>query len=61
MTYVGSAESEAHDQVLETVLVGPVPVGLSKFLLEAPAPNPMLIPDSAALGVTIVLLTCSYM
>ena len=32
--YVGSAESEKHDQVLEEVLVGPVPLGLSKFVLQ---------------------------
>ncbi len=32
--YVGSAENESHDQVLESVMVGPVPVGVSKFLLE---------------------------
>ena len=58
--YVGSAETESHDQVLETVMVGPVPVGVSKFLMEAPAPNPALIPDNDVLGVTVVLLTCSY-
>ena len=34
VVYVGSAESEAHDQTLESVMVGPVPVGTSKFRLE---------------------------
>ena len=30
LVYVGSAESEEYDQVLDTILVGPVNVGLSK-------------------------------
>lgn len=29
--------------------------------MKAPAPNPTLIPDTDILGVTVVLLTCSYM
>ena len=32
--YVGSASSPEHDQELDSVLVGPVPVGTSKFLLS---------------------------
>lgn len=32
--YVGSASSEDHDQVLDSVLVGPVPQGRHKFLFE---------------------------
>ena len=32
--YVGSAEDQSQDQVLEEVLVGPVPVGVNKFLLQ---------------------------
>ena len=34
LTYVGSAESAAHDQVLDTVVVGPVPVGKHKFVFQ---------------------------
>ncbi len=34
VVYVGSAESETTDQVLESVMVGPVPMGASKFVLE---------------------------
>ena len=34
ITYVGSADSEACDQELESVFVGPVPVGKNKFRLE---------------------------
>lgn len=32
--YVGSAESEKYDQVLDEVSVGPVSVGINKFLFE---------------------------
>lgn len=32
--YVGSASSESYDQVLDNVLVGPVPVGRHKFLFQ---------------------------
>ncbi|XP_046355518.1 histone chaperone asf1-like [Haliotis asinina] len=58
--YVGSAESVEHDQILETVLVGPVPAGCHKFVFEAPAPDINKIPINDVVGVTVVLLTCSY-
>jgi histone chaperone ASF1 len=35
ITYVGSAEDSRHDQVLESVLVGPVAVGPYHFLFQA--------------------------
>jgi histone chaperone ASF1 len=34
LIYVGSAESEEFDQELDSILVGPVPVGLNKFVFE---------------------------
>ncbi|KAJ7406384.1 hypothetical protein WISP_134201 [Willisornis vidua] len=58
--YVGSAESEEYDQVLDSVLVGPVPAGRHMFVFQADAPNPGLIPDADAVGVTVVLITCTY-
>jgi histone chaperone ASF1 len=58
--YVGSAESEKYDQELESVLVGPVPVGVNKFVFQAPAPDATKIPENDLLGVTVVLVTCSY-
>ncbi|KAI9017785.1 histone chaperone [Gaertneriomyces semiglobifer] len=60
VVYVGSAESEDNDQTLESLLVGPVPVGTSKFILEAPAPDPRKIPAEDVVGVTVILLMCSY-
>lgn len=35
VVYVGSASSSKHDQELDCVLVGPVPLGMSKFVLQA--------------------------
>lgn len=32
--YVGSADSNAHDQVLESIMVGPIPVGVNKFVFQ---------------------------
>jgi len=58
--YVGSAESSSHDQVLDELLVGPVPVGTNKFILQTDAPDPTLIPASDVLGITVILVTCSY-
>lgn len=58
--YVGSAESEEYDQVLDTVFVGPVPEGRHMFVFQANAPDPSKIPVVDAVGVTVVLLTCSY-
>ncbi len=34
LIYVGSAESEQFDQELESIMVGPVQVGLNKFIFE---------------------------
>jgi len=58
--YVGSAESEAYDQVLDTVFVGPVPEGRHMFVFQADPPDTGKIPVADAVGVTVVLLTCSY-
>lgn len=58
--YVGSAEDTSHDQVLDEILVGPIPVGINKFVLQADAPATSRIPAGDVLGVTVVLVTCSY-
>ena len=38
LTYVGSAESTAYDQILDTVVVGPVPVGKHKVFFFSFSP-----------------------
>lgn len=60
LIYVGSADSESFDQELDTCMVGPVPVGINSFEFEAAAPLPSRIPSSDLIGVTVILLTCSY-
>lgn len=60
LTYVGSATSDQYDQELDTLLVGPIPVGVNKFIFEADAPDTKRIPDAEVVGVTVVLLTCAY-
>ncbi|KAK9779163.1 hypothetical protein AB5N19_06577 [Seiridium cardinale] len=60
LTYVGSATSDQYDQELDSLLVGPIPVGVNKFVFEADAPDTKRIPDADVLGVTVVLLTCAY-
>ncbi|KAJ3336997.1 Histone chaperone asf1 [Gonapodya sp. JEL0774] len=58
--YVGSAESESQDQELDSILVGPVPVGVNKFMFEANPPDPTKLPHDDIVGVTVILLTCLY-
>jgi histone chaperone ASF1 len=58
--YVGSAHDSHQDQVLDEILVGPVPVGMNKFVLQADAPAVSKLPENDILGVTVVLVTCSY-
>lgn len=60
LTYVGSATSDQHDQELDSLLVGPIPVGVNKFIFEADPPNTKKIPDAEIIGVTVILLTCAY-
>ena len=54
MIYVGSAESEDYDQVLDTIYVGPVPEGRHKFVFEADPPDVKSIPEQDALNVPYV-------
>lgn len=58
--YVGSAEHSGYDQILADVLVGPVPAGVNKFVLHARAPDPAQIPNEDIIGMTVLLLVCSY-
>lgn len=52
--------SDEHDQELDSLLVGPIPVGVNKFVFEADPPDTKRIPDAEILGVTVILLTCAY-
>ena len=59
--YVGNAENSSGDQELEDVLVGPVPIGINRFILEADPPDYQKIANNDLIGVTVILITCSYM
>jgi histone chaperone ASF1 len=52
--------SSEHDQELDSLLVGPIPPGINKFVFEADPPSLANIPSSEIMGVTVILLTCSY-
>ncbi|KAF2794984.1 histone deposition protein Asf1 [Melanomma pulvis-pyrius CBS 109.77] len=60
LTYVGSATSNEYDQELDSVLVGPLPIGVNKFSFSAGPPDLSRIPNSEIIGVTVILLSCSY-
>eukprot|EP01088_Endostelium_zonatum_P012049 TRINITY_DN26212_c0_g1_i1.p1 TRINITY_DN26212_c0_g1~~TRINITY_DN26212_c0_g1_i1.p1 ORF type:complete len:152 (-),score=23.56 TRINITY_DN26212_c0_g1_i1:33-488(-) len=60
LVYVGSSASEKDDQILESVLVGPIISGTSQFILKAPPPDPSKIPNEDLIGVTVILLRCLY-
>ncbi|XLR31621.1 hypothetical protein S83_059521, partial [Arachis hypogaea] len=61
LIYVVSAEDETYDQLLESVLVGPVNIGNYRFVLQADPPDPSKIREEDIIGVTVLLLTCSYL
>jgi len=60
LIYVGSAETEKHDQVLDSVLVGPVYAGGYRFVFQANPPDVTKLPTEDVVGVTVVFLSCSY-
>lgn len=60
LTYVGSSKSADHDQVLDSILVGPIPLGVSKFVMECPPPNHEIIPQQEVVSVTVMLLSGLY-
>lgn len=55
-----TVSSSEHDQELDSLLVGPIPIGVNKFIFEADPPSLARLPSSEILGVTVILLTCSY-
>eukprot|EP00884_Botryococcus_braunii_P003702 jgi/Botrbrau1/13332/Bobra.0334s0008.1 len=60
LVYVGSAEDEAYDQILDSVLVGPMVPGQFRFIFQADPPDSKRLPQEDIVGVTVLLLTCSY-
>jgi histone chaperone ASF1 len=60
VTYVGSASSEKLDQILDCVSIGPVAAGLNSFVFEVPSPNTDKIPKDEWLGLSVILVECTY-
>lgn len=60
LIFVGSAESERFDQVLDSVFVGPVVPGQYRFVFQTDPPDYAKVPADDIVGVTVLLLTCSY-
>lgn len=48
------------DQTLDSILVGPIPVGRHQFVFEVEAPDPSKIPNEDVVGVTVVLIQALY-
>ncbi|KAJ2366839.1 Histone chaperone asf1, partial [Coemansia sp. RSA 2610] len=61
LIYVCSGKSSTLDQELESLFVGPVPVGINKFVLEAAAPDATKIPGDSVLDLSVIMLRCDYM
>ena len=61
MIYIGSAENEKYDQVLETIEIDvSSKSGTMKFEFSGDAPDINKIPQNDLLGVTAILLCCNY-
>uniref|UniRef100_A0A7S0ZH16 Anti-silencing function protein 1 n=1 Tax=Timspurckia oligopyrenoides TaxID=708627 RepID=A0A7S0ZH16_9RHOD len=60
VVYVGSAEDESYDQELESVLLPADTMGRFGFVLQVDAPRVEKLPVDDILGVTVILLSCSY-
>ncbi|OMJ83253.1 hypothetical protein SteCoe_15840 [Stentor coeruleus] len=58
--YVGSSNDAKYDQVLDSALIGPLQYGAMRFIFEAPGPDISKIPVDEVVGITAVILTCSY-
>lgn len=58
-TYVADA-SDQYDQVLDTIMLGPVAVGSNFFTIQVNPPNFDLIPSKDWVGVTGFIISCKY-
>ena len=53
VVYVGSSAGPEHDQELDSVLVGPVPIGTSRFVLQTSPIDSTRIPPDDIIGATV--------
>lgn len=59
--YIGSSEDSKYDQILDSVILGPLQAGAMRFLFEADPPKIDKIPKDELIGITALMLTCSYL
>jgi histone chaperone ASF1 len=60
LVFVATDGKEENDQVLDSVLIGPIRDGRHKFIFEAPAPNLQKLQAEDLMDVTVLLLKCKY-
>jgi histone chaperone ASF1 len=60
LVYVGSARSRDHDQVLDSIDIGPLSPSTVKFIFDAPAPNLELVPPEDRFEVSALYFSVSY-
>uniref|UniRef100_A0A914GYQ3 Anti-silencing factor n=1 Tax=Globodera rostochiensis TaxID=31243 RepID=A0A914GYQ3_GLORO len=60
LVFVGTDGREEHDQVLDSVLIGPIQEGRHKFVFEAPPPQIQNLRPEDFMDVTLLLLKCKY-
>lgn len=58
--WVGSANSDRFDQVLDEIEVGPLVQGLSEFEIEISPPDVSRIPQEELLGPTVMYIVLAY-
>jgi histone chaperone ASF1 len=60
LVYVGSAKSTQHDQVLDSIDIGPLTPSTVKFIFDAPAPDLQKVPPEDRFEVSAIYFSVSY-
>jgi histone chaperone ASF1 len=60
LVYVGSAKSNDHDQVLDSIDIGPLSPSTVKFIFDAPPPDLKLVPPEDIFEVSCIYFSVSY-
>ncbi|KAK0403159.1 hypothetical protein QR680_016753 [Steinernema hermaphroditum] len=60
LIYVGSPETDAMDQLLDTAVIESIRAGRHKFVFDADAPEIAKLSKDHIVGVTVLLLMCKY-
>ncbi|KAI9291377.1 the histone deposition protein Asf1 [Neoconidiobolus thromboides FSU 785] len=58
--FVGHSTNKEWDQELDSLLVGPVPVGVNKFVMETKGPDTNKLNPDDVLDYTAIYLKCQY-